>query len=56
MDLDSTVTTVREDCSWGKIVVHAVFREIFGGSGGMKRMQEEVEKFNKGVRLMQEPR
>jgi hypothetical protein len=55
-ELDPTVTTVREDCSWGKIMVHAVSREIFGGSNGMKRMQEEVEKFNKGVHLMQEPR
>lgn len=49
-ELNSPVTTVKEDCSWGKIMVHAVSREIFGGSSRIKRMQEEVEKFNKGVR------
>ena len=50
------VIEIREDTTWGKAIVHGVSTTHFGHEGGMKILQKEIEDFNLGIKLMQEPR
>ena len=49
------LTQIRENKKWHKIVLHELLIKIFQGKEGLKMLKEEVELFNKELKLVKEP-
>lgn len=53
---DTTITDLKEDTCWGKMLIHAINVKQYGSEEGMKKLRSEIEKHNLDVMLMQDPR
>ena len=53
--LNLNLTQVRKNSKWHKIVLHKLSTAVFNTAQGLKMLKEEVELFNKGIKLVTEP-
>ena len=52
--LNLNLTQVRKNSKWHKIVLHKLLTAVFNTAQRLKMLKEEVELFNKGIKLVTE--